>query len=209
MATVRIYASFGDSLAIFRGAPGRMELARVNIGGATPTALAVDPKKTSRLYSGTMDHGLWLSEDAGMTWRGAGAGIKAPRVMSVAASPAQSGLVFAGTELTGLYRSEDAGRSFSELSALLSLPSRPRWGFPERPKTHHVGWIHPHPEDARRLLAIIHQGGLMRSEDGGETWRDHPDGAPRDPHALVRGPKDPERFFVACGGEDAKFRPGI
>jgi hypothetical protein len=26
---------------------------------------------------------------------------------------------------------------------------------------------------------------------------------------LVRDPKNPERLYVACGGEDAKFRPGL
>jgi photosystem II stability/assembly factor-like uncharacterized protein len=66
--------------------------------------------------------------------------------------------------------------------------------------TSHVRWIAPSPHEAGLLLAGIELGGLMRSEDGGETWADHRPGAQRDVHALAWHPRVPGRAYEAGGG---------
>ena len=97
-------------------------------------------------------------------------------MFSLAVSAAD-GAVYAGTEPSRLFRSEDQGESWRELEALLELPSRPTWSFPPRPWTSHVRWIAPSPHDADLLLVGIELGGLMRSDDGGQSWEDHRPGA--------------------------------
>ena len=68
-------------------------------------------------------------------------------------------------------------------------PRRRTWSFPPRPWTSHVRWIAPSPHDAARLLVGIELGGVMLSEDGGETWKDHRPGAQPDCHALAWHPE--------------------
>ena len=50
--------------------------------------------------------------------------------------------------------------------------------------------------DARnpeRVLVGCREGGLLESEDGGETWEDHRPGAQRDVHSLAWHPTQPGR----------------
>jgi photosystem II stability/assembly factor-like uncharacterized protein len=84
-----------------------------------------------------------------------------------------------------LFVSRDEGASWQEQRALQEIPSRPTWSFPPRPWTSHVRSIATSRHDARLLLAGIELGGVMRSEDGGETWSDHRPGAQLDVHALA------------------------
>jgi photosystem II stability/assembly factor-like uncharacterized protein len=107
-----------------------------------------------------------------------------------------------------LFVSRDEGRSWRELTALQDIPSRPTWSFPPRPWTSHVRSVAPSPHDARLLLAGIELGGLMRSEDGGETWSDHRPGAQEDVHALAWHPTSPARAYEAGGGGAAWSHDG-
>ena len=122
-----------------------------------------------------------------------------PAVFSLAVSAAD-GAVYAGTEPSRLFRSDDGGESWSELDALLELPSQPSWSFPPRPWTSHVRWIAPSPHDPGLLLVGIELGGLMRSSDGGQSWQDHRPGAQRDVHSLAWHPHTPGRAYEAGGG---------
>jgi photosystem II stability/assembly factor-like uncharacterized protein len=107
-----------------------------------------------------------------------------------------------------LFRSDDRGGNWRELSRLRELPSAPTWSFPPRPWTSHVRWIAPSPHDAGLLLVGIELGGLMRSNDGGETWADHRPGAQRDVHALAWHPSAPGRAYEAGGGGAAWSHDG-
>lgn len=102
----------------------------------TPAAflcLAADPSRKGRLYGGTFNEGLWISNDSGKTWEAAGQGISHNSVMSVAVSPTEvkNGyhVVWAGTEPSGLFRSEDGGETWVDCPALLDLPSKSSWSF--------------------------------------------------------------------------------
>ncbi|WP_411843382.1 WD40/YVTN/BNR-like repeat-containing protein [Salinicoccus sp. HZC-1] len=136
--------------------------------------LAADPDNPGRLYGGTFDDGLFISDDNGETWKPSGSGITHNRVMSIAVSPTEVGngyrIVWAGTEPSGLFRSEDGGQTWMECPALLDLPSKSSWSFPPRPETHHVRWIEPDRHDENRIFVGIELGGVMKSEDRGETW---------------------------------------
>jgi hypothetical protein len=128
-------------------------------------------------------------------------------VFSVAISPAD-GALYAGTEPSRLFRLPAGGTSWEALDSLLELPSQPTWSFPPRPWTSHVRWIAPSPHDAGLLLVGIELGGLMRSEDGGETWEDHRPGAQRDVHSLAWHPSAPGHAYEAGGGGAAWSNDG-
>jgi hypothetical protein len=150
------------------------------------------------VVAGSRGRGVRLSGNGGESWEDAQ--LPQPDVFSVAISPAD-GAVYAGCEPSMLFRRTGGG--WEELAALRELPSAPTWSFPPRPWTSHVRWIAPSPHDASLLLVGIELGGLMRSQDGGETWEDHRPGAQRDVHSLAWHPREPGRAYEAGGGGSA------
>jgi photosystem II stability/assembly factor-like uncharacterized protein len=159
--------------------------------------VARDPRQPDILIGGARGGGLWRSTDAGESWKQ----VDFPEadVFSVSVSPADDAL-YAGCEPSMLFVSRDGGESWRELESLRAIPSAPTWSFPPRPWTSHVRWIAPSPHDAGLLLVGIELGGVMRSEDGGETWSDHRPGAQLDCHSLAWHPTVEGRAYEAAGG---------
>lgn len=166
--------------------------------------LAID-RVDSSLYMGSQGGGLQKGSDWGRTWRKLK--LTQDDVFAVAVSPVD-GAVYAGTEPSMLFRSRHGGEQWRELEALRQIPSAPTWRFPPRPWTSHVSSIAPDPNNARLLLVGIELGGLMRSEDAGETWADHAPGAQPDVHALAWHPRVPGWAYEAGGGGAAWSRDG-
>lgn len=156
-----------------------------------------------QLLAGTRD-GALLSTDDGATWRRVD--LPETDVYSVAIGRGD-GTLFAGTEPSRLFRSADGDR-WDELDALQSIPSRDTWSYPPRPWTSHVRWIAPDPHRAERLLVGIELGGLMYSDDGGESFTDHRPGAERDVHALAWHPSVEGRSYESAGGGATWSRDG-
>jgi photosystem II stability/assembly factor-like uncharacterized protein len=179
--------------------------AELTLAGTGAQCVSVDSNDPDTVLVGCRGGGAHVSDDGGKSWRDTG--LPAPDVFSVAIGPAD-GAFYAGCEPSMLFRSDDRGRSWRELSALREIPSAPTWSFPPRPWTSHVRWIAPSPHDAGLLLAGIELGGLMRSEDGGQTWSDHRPGAQRDVHSLAWHPRVPGQAYEAGGGGAAWSNDG-
>lgn len=185
----------GDELVHIKPQIGNWHATRVPSGDAMQ-CLADDPRNPELLYAGSHGEGVWKSTNRGREWQR----LEFPEkdVFSLAVSPVD-GAVYAGTEPSKLFVSRDQGQSWRELKALQEIPSKPTWSFPPRPWTSHVRSIAPSPHDAQLLLAGIELGGVMRSEDGGEAWSDHPPNAQPDVHTLAWHPTVPGRAYEAGG----------
>lgn len=168
----------------------------------SPECVAVDPHNPARLYCGTRT-GLWRSADAGRTWEPAGPGIDHPRITAIAVGPADRtdrfGSVYAGTEPSAVFRSDDGGETWTDLTGLRALPSAPTWSFPPRPHTHHVRWIEADRSVADRVFVAIEAGALVRTFDGGKTWKDRVRGGPYDTHTAATHRLSPGRIYSAAG----------
>ena len=105
--------------------------------------------------------------------------------------------VFAGTEPAHLFVSDDLGLTWTEKSALHAQETE-EWRFPAPPHVAHLKHISFHPDDSGVVYASIEQGGLYRSDDGGESFAEIP-GMYNDVHRLVSNPAQPERLFVTGG----------
>jgi hypothetical protein len=192
----------GDNLVRIRPQNNQWSAARLPSGGGMQ-CLAADPHNRGVLYAGSHGEGVWKSTSRGDDWKRLD--FAESNVFSLVVSPAD-GALYVGTEPSKLFVSRDEGRSWRELEALQQIPSRPSWSFPPRPWTSHVRSIAPNPHNAQLLLVGIELGGLMRSDDGGETWSDHRTGAQEDVHALVWHPTAPGRAYEAGGGGAAWSR---
>lgn len=164
--------------------------------------VAVDPLRAERLICGTFGSGVWLSNNAGRSWRSVD-GITHRKVLSVAVSRNERvrdrGVAYAGTEPSRIFRSEDGGESWQECPGLIELPSANEWSFPPRPDTHHVRWIHLDPHTEGQLFAAIEAGALVRSRDSGGHWKDRVAGGPIDTHQVATHLSVPGLLRSAAG----------
>jgi photosystem II stability/assembly factor-like uncharacterized protein len=190
---VRLYAAAATAVAVIEN--GRVELTLEERGAR---CLAVDPKGPHTVYAGTSDEGLFKSSDGGRSWEQL-SDVTHPGVTSVAVSPLD-GALYAGTEPSSLFVSRDGGGSWRELEGLKNLPSAPTWSFPPRPWTSHVRSIALSYEDPDLIVAGIELGGVVRSEDGGESWQDQRPGAYADCHSLSTHAAAPNTIYEAAGG---------
>ncbi|PSP90155.1 hypothetical protein BRC90_02530 [Halobacteriales archaeon QS_4_69_34] len=205
----------GDDTAAGDASAGRSEASADgwrtsdHLTGRALECVAVSPEVPERVLVGTFESGLWRSTDGGGSFERVGdGGIEHEAVMSLAVSPHDPDEVWAGTEPSRVYRSTDGGETWAERPGLAALPSASEWYFPPRPDTHHVRWIEVDPRDPERLYVGVEAGAFVLSEDGGETWRERPEGARRDNHSLATHPDAPGRVYAAAGDGYAESGDG-
>ncbi len=82
----------------------------------------------------------------------------------------QPGVLWAGTLPGALFKSKDHGESWSLVESLWNVPERAKWfgGGADLPGIHSV---HVDPRDSAKLTVGVSCGGVWKSDDGGETWR--------------------------------------
>src|SRR5579884_2224749 len=122
------------------------------------------------ILAGSYGDGLYRSEDGGKTWVAANVGLTASAFRCLAPDPLNRGAILAGTEPARLFRSRDGGRTWQELTGITKIPGHETWFLPYSPRAGALRNVYSPPDRAGRLFASIEVGGLLRSDDGGETW---------------------------------------
>lgn len=125
------------------------------MAGMQQKSIEFDHLDTSRMYIGTFNYGLMLSDDNGLNWEHTT--LNFAGIYSIFASRVTGDLVFAGTADRGLYRSLDGGETWAESQA--GLHASNTTGF----------YIHP---ETFVYYASTYGGGVDRSLDQGQTWSD-------------------------------------
>jgi len=242
-ADTTVYAVLDDRVLVVRG-DGDDWTASEHLVGHDFECVAASDERPQRAFVGTVESGIQRTTDGGETWDRVAPNVD-DRVTALAVSP-HDDTVWAGTEPSAVYRStdgdlasdaseassdrgSDGGDAWDPLPPLTDLPSESAWSFPPRPHTHHVRWLEPDPNDPDRLYVAIEAGALVRTEDGGETWQDHPegvsaseasggssgtdqrgrtDGARLDNHTLATHPDAVGRVYTAAGDGYAQSEDG-
>ncbi len=161
-----------------------------NIGGRI-RSLAFDPDNTSRIYAGAVAGGVWITDDAGASWRPADDFMANLSVSTLIVDPNNSNTLYAGTgEGTfnidqvrglGIFKSTDKGETWSQLAS-----TDDDYDF------YWVNRITMLP-DSSRLIAATHTG-IWVSDDSGVNWNRtytgrvfDVDAHPTDPTKLIAG----------------------
>lgn len=185
-------------------------------------SLAVSPDAPERVFVGTFEGGLRRSTDGGDSFEsvetefvperesgfGGAENLESDAVTAVTVSPHDPDVVYVGTEPSRVYRSTDGGDSWEHLDGLTDLPSADSWFFPPRPHTHHVRWLEVDPFDPERLYVGVEAGAFVLSTDGGESWRERPEGSRRDNHSLATHSDREGLVYSAAGDGFARSTDG-
>jgi photosystem II stability/assembly factor-like uncharacterized protein len=177
---------------------------RRSLAGREVTSLSVHGGVA---LAGTTE-GIFCSDDLGEGWQAASEGLTEPHVRWLAHHPDAPGVVLAGTEPAAIYLSRDGGEHWAERPEVAELRDEFGWYLPYSPR---AGAVRGFAFHGRRVYAAVEQGGLLRSDDGGESWRlaRGSNGQPRTPpkgfvhpdvHSVAVHPSSPDRVYAPTGG---------
>ncbi len=148
-----------------------------------------------RLFAGT-GAGLFRSDDGGETW--SLAGLEDHEVWQIRG--AGDGVIYAGTQPAGLFKSEDKGASWREVEAFSNFPAAAEWCVPVTPRLPgRARALVIDKDDPRRIWVGVEVGGIMRTEDGGETWDFSLPGENPDLHMMCAHPGQGEVLYASTG----------
>ncbi|MGZ5040544.1 MAG: WD40/YVTN/BNR-like repeat-containing protein [Usitatibacter sp.] len=182
--------------------PSRWEaLGPSNVAGRV-RALAFDPRNPARLLAGTASGGLWISTDAGLTWRANQDFLPNLSITTLAFDPSNPDVVYLGTGEAsgglvgiGAFKSVDGGNTWQYLAAT-NADANPDWRFVNR--------LAVHPTQPNVVLAALtnnarNGGAVYRSVDGGASWTRASTAKALD---IAFDPHDPSR--AVAGLDDGK-----
>lgn len=140
---------------------------------------------------------LYASQNFGKDWERRGQGISQLNLFTLNLQKLGDRVrLYAGTEPARLYFSDDLGKTWSELPSLRSVPGVEQWRFPASPHLGHVKHVTFDPLNPEVLYVAIEVGGLLKSEDGGATWRElH--GIHEDVHRVIVSPFQSARVYLS------------
>lgn len=186
---------------------GDWKIAHEGLGDWEIPKLAVSPARPHVVFAGTRGDGVWVSEDSGKSWKKPCYGKRGPgKVRCVSLDPHDPDTVYAGTEPIDIFVSRDRAKSWERLDSVWSVPYVATVDYPVSTVEPHVRDITIDPENSKIIYAALQVGYMLKSTDGGKSWKLLDKGVDADVHTIVIDPRDTNALFIATGGHD--FRKG-
>ncbi len=148
------------------------------------------------LFAGAHKGSLYVSEDLGKTWDHRDRGMTAKDVYCITRAEVGGRVkLYVGTEPARLFESEDFGETWNDLASIRSVPTASKWFFPPLRIDAHVKNVTVDLHDPQTIYVCIEQGALLKSTDGGSSWRElH--GFDYDVHRVLIRPSDSRLLFM-------------
>ena len=185
---------------VTRSSGGGWQVASKELPGMEVNVLAIHPQRREIVYAGIRGGGLYRTDDAGKTWRRLGEKVLSDKVRALALDPSRPEVVYVGTEPPALWKSEDGGLTWNELTGVGRLANERRWTYPVPTIQPHIRCIAIDPTNSEKLCLAAQVGGLLLSEDGGESWHDVRYPIDMDVHSVTFDPADGSVLYAATGG---------
>jgi len=128
-------------------------------------------------------------------------------VRCVTVDSSRSKTIYAGAEPIDIFISEDAGKNWARVDSLRKIPWVETVLYPVSTVEPHVRDIALDPKNPGTLYAALQVGFIVKSADGGASWRILNRGLDADVHTIVVNPENTKRLLIATGGHD--YRRGV
>lgn len=195
-----LVGTVGGVFTIQRENTKEWRISRRSLEGCHVSSLALEPSR-GLAFAGLHKGSIYGSGDLGKTWEPKDKGLTEKDIYSLSWAETSGRVrLYAGTEPACLFLSDDLGERWHELESLRSVPSVPQWTFPAPPHTAHVKNIVVDPGNAKKIYVAIEVGALLKSEDGGGSWREL--GKFDDAHRIVIRPSQPDWLYFSHGGQN-------
>ena len=166
--------------------------------------VVVSPSEPSRVFAASRGKGLWRSTDAGESWAQVGTDILPEMLRTVSLDPSDASTVYVGCEPAAVYKSTDGGETWEELEGVRKLGQERAWTYPVPSIPPHIRSVAVDPRDSKRIGVAAQVGGLLLTEDGGETWHDVRDAIDIDVHTVLWNPTHPDVLYASTGGGEGR-----
>ena len=187
-----------DGVSILRRQGTRWNVVDKGLRGCNISAVTATPCGT--VFAASHGVGVARSRDGGVSWQWCNNGVAHFDLWAARGGRLKGrDVVCIGSLPAHVYISEDDGDTWRPLPALRQVPSVPEWFFPPPPNVGHVKEI---VIDGDRLMVGIEIGGLLVSDDFGESFSERavePEPIERDIHRILVHPDRPGRLIVANG----------
>lgn len=200
-----LFVATADGLWVYEGETEGWEEVVRGLEGQDVTSVTANEHA---VLAGTRD-GIFISEDNGASWRETTEGLTESHIRWLANHLDDSWLVFAGTEPATIHFSDDGAETWQGCPEVADLRDANDWYLPYSPE---AGCVRGFAFHGSRGYAAVEQGGLLRSDDGGRSWR-LAEGTTGDPHApqldsnihtdvhsVAVHPFSPDLVFAPTGG---------
>lgn len=161
-------------------------------GGKATMASGV-PGNPAVYYFGTAGSGVWKTVDGGQVWRCVSDSMRLTSIGAIAVAPSHPDTVYVGAAgvgpSAGLYRSTDGGVHWDHVAL----------------QGHAVSYILIDPHNADLVMAAAGDSGVVRTTDGGKTWKSTLPDTKVGGVWLVFDPDNPRNVYagtrlIAAGG---------
>ncbi|MFN8640537.1 MAG: YCF48-related protein [Candidatus Binatia bacterium] len=188
-AAGRLYAATGED--VWYSDDGGETWTASEPRGAGLSALAADPTDATRVYAGA--GALFVSDDAGASFRRHGTGLTNVQVFGLAVDPADPAIVYAATARLGLLQTADRGESWTWLGSRAEA-ARDAGAV-----------VAIDPSRSATVFAAGDGDGMIRSTDGGASWRVVGQELPHEQaYAIAVSPRDANVVYVALSSSSRR-----
>jgi photosystem II stability/assembly factor-like uncharacterized protein len=205
MATV-LYLGTDEGVATVRGDGSSWELQHRALSNWDVCEVSATPAAPNVVFAGTRGDGVWRSEDSGKSWKKPSYGKRGPgKVRCVTMDPRDERTLYAGAEPIDVFVSHDAGASWECLDSLRDEPFVGTIQYPVAVVEPHVRDIAVDPTDSRIMYVALQVGYMMKTTDGGATWKLLDKQLDADVHTIGLSASDPSHVLIATGGHDYRL----
>ena len=205
MATV-LYLGTHEGAVTVTNEGGSWELQHRGLSGWDVCEVAVNPATPSVVFAGTRGDGVWRSEDSGKSWSKPSYGRRGPgKVRCITPDPKDERTLYAGAEPIDVFVSHDSGASWDCLDSVWEQPFVGAIQYPVAVVEPHVRDIAIDATDSRTMYVALQVGHMMKTTDGGATWKLLNKHLDADVHTIGLSPNDPGHILVATGGHDYRL----
>ncbi|MBT3390949.1 MAG: hypothetical protein HN413_11130 [Chloroflexi bacterium] len=137
-------------------------------GGGSVTDLIYDPENPNTAFAAVHGHGIFKSEDGGLTWRDVSAGLQNRDVTVVTIAPRNRLVLYAGTYRGGIYKSINGGESWYRSDAGIQGGAI---SYAIEIDPARTSRVYAATRGESNNGAAPWRGVVYRSEDGGQSWQ--------------------------------------